>query len=238
MKTPLPAETRRRLYEGDAKWPVKIILRAIATFFAFLAMILFAVATSLENQNFIDLDGPGDWTDGMTLAPIMLSLLYNPIVICILLFVRRGRAIHPGWHVAADLIIWGLCIPSIIFAVAGGLFWAWEPTQYYADGTVNCDFYNQFSRPCLPVLYTIGGTEIAGIVFLFLIFVIHFTLFVFACIDTKKWRRAAKRAKQERYNIELQYHRSPEEHLAHQPPAYTPPAEGSGVMADSAVKYS
>ena len=70
MKTPLPAETRRRLYEGDTKWPVKIILRAIATFFAFLAMILFAVATSLENQNFIDLDGPGDWTDGMTLAPV------------------------------------------------------------------------------------------------------------------------------------------------------------------------
>ena len=68
--------------------------------------------------------------------------------------------------------------------------------------------------------------------------VLHLTLFVFACIDTKKWRSAAKRAKSERDNIELQYHRSPEEHQAHQPPAYTPSAEGSGVMADSAVKYS
>lgn len=67
---PLPAETRRRLYENDAKWPVKLILRAIATIFAFLGMILFAVATSLTNQNFINLSGGGDWTDGMTLAPV------------------------------------------------------------------------------------------------------------------------------------------------------------------------
>lgn len=68
--------------------------------------------------------------------------------------------------------------------------------------------------------------------------VLHVTLFVFACIDTKKWRRAAKMAKSERHNIELQYHRSPEEHLANQPPAYTPSAEGSDAMAGSAVKYA
>ena len=68
--------------------------------------------------------------------------------------------------------------------------------------------------------------------------VLHLTLFVFACIDTKKWRSAANRAKSERNNIELQYHRSPEEYQAHQPPAYTPSAGGSGVMANSAVKYS
>ncbi|SLM39442.1 hypothetical protein LPUS_09976 [Lasallia pustulata] len=221
---PLQAETRRNLYEGDPKWPVKLTLRAAATFFAFFGMTLFAVATSLTNKNFINLSGGGDWTDGMTLAPITLSFLYNPIVISILLFVRRGRTIHPAWHVVMDLIIWGLCVPCIVFSVDGGLFWAWVPTQYSDDGTVNCDFYNWLSRPCLPVLYTIGGLEIAGIVFLFLIFVLHLTLFVFACIDTKKWRSAAKRAK------------SPEEHQAHQPPAYTPSAEGSGVMADSAVK--
>ena len=41
-----------------------------------------------------------------------------------------------------------------------------------------------------------------------------------ACIATHKWRREAKKAKTERRNIELQYHRSPEEHMAKQPPAY------------------
>ena len=38
-----------------------------------------------------------------------------------------------------------------------------------------------------------------------------------ACIATRKWRREAKKAKTERRNIELQYHRSPEEHKAQQP---------------------
>ena len=37
-----------------------------------------------------------------------------------------------------------------------------------------------------------------------------------ACIATHKWRREAKKAKTERRNIELQYHRSPEEHTAKQ----------------------
>ena len=59
---------------------------------------------------------------------------------------------------------------------------------------------------------------------------IHITLFVFACIATHKRRMAKKRAATESRNVELQYHRSPEEHMAEQPPAppaYTPSAEGS-----------
>ena len=52
--------------------------------------------------------------------------------------------------------------------------------------------------------------------------IIHFILFVFACVATHKWRKSSKRAATERRNIELQYHRSPAEHLQQQPPAYTP----------------
>jgi len=51
---------------------------------------------------------------------------------------------------------------------------------------------------------------------------IHFTLFIYACIATHKYRMTAKRQRTERRNIELQYHRHPEDHTAHQPPAYTP----------------
>lgn len=35
-----------------------------------------------------------------------------------------------------------------------------------------------------------------------------------ACMALRKWRREAKKAVAERRNIELQYHRSPEEHRA------------------------
>ncbi|MCJ1273361.1 hypothetical protein MMC21_001152 [Puttea exsequens] len=57
--------------------------------------------------------------------------------------------------------------------------------------------------------------------------IIHFVLFVFACITTHKHRKAMKQSTGERRNIELTYHRSPEEHNDQQPPAYTPSAEGS-----------
>ena len=57
--------------------------------------------------------------------------------------------------------------------------------------------------------------------------IIHFILFVFACIATHKWRKASKRAATERRNIELQYHRSPTEHMEQQPPAYTPSSAAS-----------
>jgi hypothetical protein len=57
--------------------------------------------------------------------------------------------------------------------------------------------------------------------------IIHFTLFVFACIATHKWRKAQKQPFTERRNIELQYHQSPEAHMEQQPPAYRPSAAGS-----------
>lgn len=62
----IPAETRRRLNEHDQRWPIKFGMRAVATLFAFIAMILFAVTISLTRQNY----GGNDWVDGMPLAPV------------------------------------------------------------------------------------------------------------------------------------------------------------------------
>lgn len=78
---PLTVETRRRLYEEDAKWPLKAILRIIATVSAFLAMILLAASVSLANKNFVDPYGQNasDWMDGMALAPVR-TLPSSPIL--------------------------------------------------------------------------------------------------------------------------------------------------------------
>ena len=70
MQTPLPVETRRRMYETDPKWIFKTILRLVTTFCALLSLALFAAATHLTNLNFINLAGDGDWTDGMAIAPV------------------------------------------------------------------------------------------------------------------------------------------------------------------------
>ena len=59
-------ETRRSLTENDRRWPFKLGMRAVATLFAFIAMILFADVTNLSKINY----GGNDWVDGMPLAPV------------------------------------------------------------------------------------------------------------------------------------------------------------------------
>ena len=62
----MPAETRRQLNEHDRRWPFNLGMRAAATLFAFIAMILFATCTNLSKQHY----GGNDWVDAMPLAPV------------------------------------------------------------------------------------------------------------------------------------------------------------------------
>lgn len=66
----ISAETRTQLNQHDRRWPIKLGLRALAIPFAFIAMILFAVATSVSKLNY----GGNDWTDGLPLAPVSFCL--------------------------------------------------------------------------------------------------------------------------------------------------------------------
>jgi len=59
-------DTRRALSEHDRRWPTKLGMRAVATLFAFVAMILFAVTTNLTKLNY----GGNDWVDSLPLAPV------------------------------------------------------------------------------------------------------------------------------------------------------------------------
>ncbi|KAL9137023.1 MAG: hypothetical protein Q9175_001780 [Cornicularia normoerica] len=230
-RMPISTETRRQLNDHDRRWPIKLGLRTLAIPFAFIAMILFAVATSVSIMNY----GGNDWTDALPLAPVLLALFYDPLFLFLTLFQRHGRPIHPGWNVGVDLLIWGLAIPSIVFSVGEGWFWYWQPVVVEFDGIVPCDEFNLGSQYCNPLIYTLGRTEIAANVFLAFILIIHFTLFVYACIATHKWRKAKELTPAERRNLELQYNRSPEEHLESQPPAYTPSAAGSARTPGSAA---
>ncbi|KAL9117233.1 MAG: hypothetical protein Q9187_006233 [Circinaria calcarea] len=169
---PLTVETRRRLHEEDTQWPLKAILRIIATASALVATILLAASVSLTNSNFVNHDGrkANDWMDGMALAPVLLSLIYNPVSLFMLLLLRRGKHPHPAIHLTVDLAIWTVSVPALIFTVAGGLFWYWKPAISDHNGNVDCGFFfNEFSKECDPVAYTIGHMEITGIIFLFIV---------------------------------------------------------------------
>ncbi|KAL8674576.1 MAG: hypothetical protein Q9168_001019 [Polycauliona sp. 1 TL-2023] len=159
-----PAETRRRLQENDPKWHVQAILQLVCAVLAFLALILFADATAITNKYYNV--AYRDWSDWMPLFPVLIALIYNPITFFLLLS-RRGKPIHPGWHVGFHFLIWALGIPSIVFSVGWGWFWWWQPVIYrFRDGYVPCRGYNFWSKPCEPAIYTVGKLEIAANVFL------------------------------------------------------------------------
>lgn len=65
-------ESQRRLHQGDPAWTLKAALRLLVTFFAFLAMILFAVSVRMTvHWEDVWNNGYGnDWTDAMPLAPV------------------------------------------------------------------------------------------------------------------------------------------------------------------------
>ena len=74
-RLPISIETRRQLNANDRRWPIKLGLRTLAIPFALIAMILFAVTTSLSKLNY----GGNDWTDGLPLAPVSCPCGHAPL---------------------------------------------------------------------------------------------------------------------------------------------------------------
>ncbi|KAF7538786.1 hypothetical protein G7054_g2653 [Neopestalotiopsis clavispora] len=97
------------------------------------------------------------------------------IAIC----VRRGHhGIHPGAHVALHLLLW------LGFLVAAGLTgWLVAYASEY-DSSYQRYYYNYYSRQYLPIMQ-------AELAFLVLLVLVHFVLFVRACVETHQRNRLA-----------------------------------------------
>ena len=105
---------------------------------------------------------------------------------------NMASATTPAIRTAADFVIWGLAIPSVVYAVAGGIFWSWSDAIPEANGTIDCSFwYNGLSRECAPVAYQIGRMQIAASVFLALLCLTHLVLCITDVIEvvSKKEQR-------------------------------------------------
>ncbi|KAI4097850.1 MAG: hypothetical protein LQ348_003246 [Seirophora lacunosa] len=238
---PLFSETQRRLRADNPRWWIKASLQAISTFLAFFALVLFSAAIDLTNRHYKFPHGL--WNDWMPLFPVLISLIYNPVAFLVPLLRPSRTPLHPGWDVGVYLLTWALGVPSIVFSVGLGWFWWWQPVLVKFNDFIPCGpySYNRWSEPCAPAIYPAGRLEIAANVFFALLIIFTFTLFVLACISTHKRRRAPQRANIAARNIQLQYHRSPEEHAAHEPlPAYSPrgPSDVENGNAAGAAKYS
>lgn len=84
------------------------------------------------------------------------------------LLFRKSRLIHPGISLVLDMLVWGMSVPALVFAIVSGIFWYWTPAIASNDGSIDCTFFfNYWSQECNPVAYQIGKLEIAGLIFLF-----------------------------------------------------------------------
>ncbi len=115
---------------------------------------------------------PFTFTDAIRSSfQVLIALIFNTLS---LTFLFRGKRLHPGWDVTAQLLTWVLGIPSLVIAVLYMWVWLWRPTRNYYepdggydyDTTLGCHYWNFWAEPCLPVIYIAGKTEIAGTVFL------------------------------------------------------------------------
>ena len=99
---------------------------------------------------------------------VLISMIFNVVVLFLLFRHRPGRAYHPGWDVGFDFLIWALCVPSIVFSLDNGWFWWWQPVILkLRNGLIPCTTpANFWSEACQPTIYTIGRIEIAANFFL------------------------------------------------------------------------
>ncbi|KAM7203103.1 hypothetical protein V8F33_002451 [Rhypophila sp. PSN 637] len=156
------APAPQRLIPYSRNWYLtKIILRIICFL---LSAVVLGLAT---NSGLSNVNGYKGMT---TLPPAICVMVWNFIELSIVLVrynVRRG--IHPGFSVAGDLILWLVCLVCAFFSVAIGVNLFWRIYENYYD------FYNYYTP--MDMIVTI---------LLSILTVIHFTLFVRACVETKQ----------------------------------------------------
>ena len=205
----LSPETRRRLSESDTKWHIKLGLRVFATILSLIAFSLFGAAIPQWNANFFHTDGPqaGDWQDGMPIAavsPVLTILNHLPRLISQQLAVSFLHSLyltihtlflssaffptpHPILTLVIDTLVLAALFPSIILAGLGGLFTVWRPA-IPDNGAIICDIINSFARQCNPILYTIGGLELGGVILSSIVWLLTFILMTFGAITVHRWR--------------------------------------------------
>jgi hypothetical protein len=180
-----------RLNPGEAHYRAKLTLRSISFAIGVGALIAGAYAWRV---------GP------FLLIPICLSFIWNLANI-----IRRTTAatpIHPGANVGVDLIIWliFLIITPLTTIFATGLNFASSVSIALNNTTVdgNCtttttkddDGNTSTTTSCgalngipFTTLRSYSRGSLAACAFSVILLVLHFVLFVIACVDTHRRRR-------------------------------------------------
>ncbi|KAK2793497.1 hypothetical protein FQN52_001083 [Onygenales sp. PD_12] len=175
---------RHRLQELDPRWSVELIVRLVTSHFSLIALSLFAAVIEPWKRNFVHMNtlAPGAWQDGLPIAPLLLSVLFNTISSIYTL--TRGKLAHPTFKLTADFLVWAFLIPAMALVIWGGAFRLWRPTVKSADNSITCTEENLFAHECFPELYRMGSMELAGLGFAGATWLLHLSLFFHTCRAT------------------------------------------------------
>jgi len=115
-------------------------------------------------------------------AGALLALIWTVCEFLHICCTAQRRSIHPGAHVAFHLIIWLITVTAFVI---GAIYAAYEwDYGYYAN------YYDDFVWYELKGIIPMANTLLA---FTVLLFIIHFILFVRACIETNQINTFKKR---------------------------------------------
>lgn len=216
----------------DPTYHWKLVLRIQGILFAFISIVMTAYALRPRlRPRLVDDDNsrslyyysyfpglPNNYLLPWQLITLSLSLLWN-LSCVIVLFVRKGRYMHPGASVAFDLLLcMGLFVTAFFATLAGSdtLFnssW-WDYNYTFANNPnyetfPNGTHYHTYSNgtqiiddnPCLPwvdcraqsgyynALNRIGVVVLVAVALTCVILLFHFALFISACRYTHQRRR-------------------------------------------------
>ncbi|KAI9719743.1 MAG: hypothetical protein M1812_003231 [Candelaria pacifica] len=190
------AVSRTQIHDADRSWIWKLCFRVAATVFSLIGIGCTAWAVS-ANNHLADTTQEAFWVMVWLLIPLGSSVIWNFINFIVLL--ARNKPIHPGANVGCDLLLW------IAFVVTGVIssFGVYE--DYKFEGSFRYYYsYSQYpgarSSEICPgfdscddaggVLKHRGEVEAAGVAFAFAATILHFALFVAACIDVHRLNRS------------------------------------------------
>jgi hypothetical protein len=180
-------DRRHALSKLDRRWKTRLNLRLSSLFLTLLSTIAFAASIPTWQASFFHASGPirGDWTDGLTLLPLSLILFTDVLIIS-----HTIRLCHPPspFVVATvEAIILVLLTPALTLAVLGSLFIHFSAPVPDSNGVITCSaLQNMLSRECSPMLYTVGSLQLLGVVFGWLVWILHLTMAIWGALDVRR----------------------------------------------------
>ncbi|KAM0433428.1 hypothetical protein ACHAPT_004306 [Fusarium lateritium] len=162
----------------------KMSLHGASMVFCVVGMGLAFSLVGQEDDDFMGLD-----VLGISSGPILIFALVCDIVEVLTRALRKFKSgIHPGVQVALSLIIW------ILTSIIGGMQATYSAIfdDDYSECSPRSTRYGRYDDEYESCKSQYGGVRpkiIAMASFTFLVFLIHFILFVCACIDTARRNR-------------------------------------------------